>query len=69
MIYYLVLTFALGSHVEDYATTCPDLVCVAAVMVAARDSPSVSRLRVFSGKPRLLHSGSVFPPMVDEQYT
>lgn len=70
MIYAVVLTFALGSHVEDVTRTCPDLLCVAAVMVRAPEIAGLSRIRVFRGAPGLLSvSGlSVFPPILDERY-
>ena len=69
MIYTLILTFALSGYVADYTKTCGDLPCVAVVMMHARESPALTRLRVFSGKPKMQHSGeAIFPPIIDETY-
>lgn len=70
MIYTVILTFALVTgQVKEYAKTCPGLPCVAAIMVAAKESQALARLRVFRGEPGLMiSSNSVFPPLVDWHY-
>jgi len=70
LIYTLLLTFYLGAGDPVVkAQPCPDLTCVAYVMVAATESPALSRIRVFRGKPGLLSSGMTrFPPMLDYWY-
>ena len=67
MIYTVVLTFALMTgRVVEFKRTCPDLPCVAVMMVGAHESPSLARFRVFRGTPKMLPGGgSVFPPFVD----
>jgi hypothetical protein len=71
-MYAVLVTILLTSgQPHTYAVPCPDLTCVAYVMVAANEGGGLSRVRVTRGSPGTLPGGgkrTIFPAWIDYSY-
>lgn len=70
--YTVFLTILLASgHPHTTQHACPDLVCVAYLVVAGNEGRGLARVRVVRGDAGPLPGSgkrTIFPPFLDEEY-